>query len=91
MLLKQLRLGTMHAQWQEVAEQAQQLHWTYPQLLATLCDRELAVREQKRIQNNVAEAKLPIGKTIDTFVFDKLTSINATSWLSLPSTGLCTT
>lgn len=75
-LLRQLRLGAMHTQWQELAEQAQQAHWTYAQFLATLCDRELAVREQKRIQSNIAEAKLPIGKTIDTFNFDKLTSIN---------------
>jgi DNA replication protein DnaC len=76
LLLKQLRLATMHAQWEELAHQAEQHHWTYAQFLATLCDRELATREQKRIQNNINNAKLPIGKTIDTFLFTKLTSIN---------------
>lgn len=76
-LLKQLRLSSMHTQWKELAQLAEEKHWTYPQFLAVLCDREVAGREQSRIQRNIVEAKLPIGKTIDTFKFAHLTSINS--------------
>lgn len=75
LLLKQLRLHVMRASWEEVSDLAQQQLWTYPQYLTTLCDRELARREQTRIGRHLLEAKLPVGKTIDTFEFSKVTSI----------------
>lgn len=75
--LKQLRLNVMRTSWEEVAEQAENHHWTYPQYLATLCDREIATREQGRIQRHILEARLPIGKTLDSFEFRNLNSINA--------------
>jgi DNA replication protein len=67
----------MQSNWEEIAQQAEKHHWTYPQYLATLCDKEVAVKEQYRIQKHIQEAKLPIGKTLDTFEFGKLASINA--------------
>lgn len=76
-LLKQLRLGTIRTSWEEVAQQAEKHHWTYPQYLTALCDREMASRDQSRIERNLLEAKLPIGKTLDAFEFGKLASINA--------------
>jgi len=75
-LLKQLRLGTMQDQWEEISQRAEAGHWTYARFLATLCERELISREQRRIQQNLSDAKLPIGKTLATFEFAKLTSIN---------------
>lgn len=75
--LKQLRLSTMCTSWEELAQQAELDHWTYSHYLATLCDRELISRDQNRIQRNMTDAKLPIGKTLDTFEFAKATSINA--------------
>jgi DNA replication protein DnaC len=75
-LLKQLQLNTMRENWEEVAQQAEGAHWTYPQYLATLCDREVASKNQRRIQRAIFDSKLPIGKTLDAFIFSKLTSIN---------------
>ncbi len=75
--LKQLRLSAMQLDWEEIAQQAAKQHWTYPQYLATLCDREIASREQRRIQRNIIDSKLPIGKTLDVFDFNRLTSITA--------------
>ena len=75
--LKQLRLSVMRSCWEEIAQEAEKLHWQYPEYLAALCDRELANREQSRIQRHITEAKLPIGKTLDCFEYNKLTSINA--------------
>lgn len=75
--LKSLHLNSMKACWEEIASQAENDNWTYPQYLSTLCDKELASKEQQRIYRYISEAKLPIGKTLDTFVFDKLKSINS--------------
>jgi DNA replication protein DnaC len=89
--LKQLHLSIMRSSWEEVASQADELRWTYPQYLAALCDRELASREQRKIQRNITEAKLPPGKTLDSFEFKNLSSITAaqistfaenTSWVT---------
>ena len=76
-LLKRLCLKNIRSSWEEMAQQAVKLNWTYPQYLAALCDKEVSIREQQRIQNHIREAKLPIGKTLDTFKFDKLASVNA--------------
>lgn len=75
-LLKNLRLGSMTTQWQELADQAERHHWTYPQYLAALCKAELTNREQRRVEQHLKDAKLPLSKTLDTFEFGKLTSIN---------------
>ena len=72
-LLKQLRLKNMHLNWRELAQQAEKLNWAHPQYLTALCDKEVSGREQQRIQTNIHDAKLPIGKTLDTFEFSKLT------------------
>ncbi len=73
--LKQLRLGSMFLGYEEVAHIAEKHHWSYQQYLTVLCDKELGGREQRRIHRYLTDAKLPIGKTLDTFEFKKLTSI----------------
>ncbi len=89
-LLKQLRLSTIRNCYEEVSLLAEKQHWTYEQYLAVLCDKQQAYREQRRIQRHMIEAKLPIGKTLDSFEFSKLSSITGaqisaftetTSWI----------
>lgn len=75
--LKQLNLPCMHSHWEAVALEAEQAHWAYPDYLATLANRELASRQQKRIARHIREASLPVGKTLDTFDFQMGQSINA--------------
>jgi len=75
-LLKQLHLKAMQSGWDELAQQAEENRWTYSRFLETLCEREIACRQQRRIQKNITEAKLPIGKSLDTFDFTKTHSIN---------------
>ncbi len=74
-LLKQLRLKNMQTSWQDLSHQAEKNSWTYPQYLTALCNKEVSEREQQRIQNNIRDAKLPIGKTLDVFEFKNLSSI----------------
>ncbi|HSH27441.1 MAG TPA: IS21-like element helper ATPase IstB [Wenzhouxiangella sp.] len=67
MLLRQLRLPTMAACCDEVIDRAAQHGWSLQQTLATLCEYELAEREQRRLQRHLKEARLPVGKTLATF------------------------
>ena len=85
-LLKQLRLGAIRDCYEETALHAESQGWTYQQYLAALCDKQLAQRDQSRIQRHLQEAKLPIGKTLDTFEFDKLTSVKRTQLNSFAET-----
>jgi DNA replication protein DnaC len=76
-LLKQLCLHNMQSIWEDLAQQAEEYHWTYAQFIAALCECEIAGKQQRKIQKNLTEAKLPIGKSLDTFDFTKTLSINA--------------
>lgn len=77
LLLKQLNLPCMYSHWEEVALEAEQAHWDYPDYLAALANREVANRQQKRIARHIREACLPVGKTLDTFDFKVGQSVNA--------------
>jgi len=75
-LLKKLKLHAILAQHEEIALQAERSQWPYQRYLQALCDIEASIRSQNRIQRHIKEAKLPIGKTLDMFEFDKASSVN---------------
>ena len=77
LLLKQLSLPAMLANYDEKSRVAQENHWDYTQYLAALSNLEVASRRQKRISRFTKEAKLPPGKTLDSFDFKQANSINA--------------
>src|SRR5271168_1075016 len=69
LLLRELRLPTIAAMWQGFTERADREGWPAARLLATLTELELAERDQRRIQRHLLEARLPSGKTLDSFDF----------------------
>ena len=69
LLLHELRLPTIAAMWQSFTERADREGWPAARLLATLTELELAERDQRRIQRHLLEARLPPGKTLDSFDF----------------------
>jgi len=69
LLLRELRLPTIAAMWQDFTERADREGWPAARLLATLTELELAERDQRRIQRHLLEARLPPGKTLDRFDF----------------------
>lgn len=73
-LLRQLRLPTMAACCDDITERALAAGWSIPQTLATLCEHELAEREQRRLQRHTKEARLPTGKTLAAFDFSAVES-----------------
>jgi DNA replication protein DnaC len=85
-LLKQLRLDAIRDCCDQTAQLAESQGWTYQQYLAVLCDKQLSCREQRRIQRHLHEAKLPVGKTLDTFEFAQLNSIKRTQLNSFAET-----
>jgi DNA replication protein DnaC len=76
-LLKKLKLPSMSQHWQDRAYAASRDHWSYEHYLAVLADMEISLREQKRMGHHLKDAKLPPGKTLDSFDFDASPSINA--------------
>ena len=76
MLLKQLCLPTMSRLWSELNQEAAQQGWTFVRYLATLCEHELSHRNNQRLARNMANAKLPRGKSLETFDFTAIPSVN---------------
>lgn len=74
-LLKELRLSAMRQQWEALARQATNKDWTPEDYLATLCEEEVALRYQKRIQRYTHEAKLPPGKSLASFDFKVIPAV----------------
>ena len=72
LLLRQLRLPTMAVCCEEVTERATSHGWSVAQTLATLCEYELAERERRRLERHLKEARLPSGKTLETFDFQAI-------------------
>jgi DNA replication protein DnaC len=69
LLLAELRLPTVASLWQTFTERADREGWPSARLLAALAELELAERARRRVQRHLAEARLPPGKTLDSFDF----------------------
>lgn len=76
LLLNELRLPTIAALWRTFAERADREGWPAARLLATLTELELAEQAQRRIQRHLVEARLPPGKTLDSFDFTAVPMIS---------------
>ena len=76
LLLGELRLPTIAALWPQFTERADSEGWPAAKLLATLAELELAERAQRRIQRHLTEARLPFGKTLDSFDFTAVPMVN---------------
>lgn len=75
LMLKHLRLGCMKDHWESLADKAVAEHWRPEQYLSELCARELATREDKRLQRYLKEAALPPGKQLGGFNFEMLSGV----------------
>jgi DNA replication protein DnaC len=75
-MLGDLRLPTIKAVWPSFAEKADTEGWPAARFLSALAEHELAERDRRRIERHLAEARLPPGKTLDTFDFEAVPSIS---------------
>ena len=75
-MLNELRLPTIKTLWQTFAEQADREGWPAARILAAIAEHELAERDRRRIERHLNEARLPPGKTIDSFNFDAVPTVS---------------
>ena len=75
-MLGELRLPTIKAVWPSFAEKADTEGWPAARFLSALAEHELAERDRRRIERHLAEARLPPGKTLDTFDFEAVPSVS---------------
>ena len=82
-MLSSLRLPSINRLWQQIAEQADGEGWGAARFLATLCEHEIADRHQRRIARHLAQSGLPRGKSLATFEFAAVKSLNKAKVLAL--------
>jgi DNA replication protein DnaC len=75
-MLGELRLPTIKLVWPQFADQADKEGWQAARFLAAIAEHELAERDRRRIERHLAEARLPPGKTLDTFDFEAVPMIS---------------
>ena len=76
LLLNELRLPAIKTVWPQFAEQADKEGWPAARFLVTIAEHELAERSRRRIERHLAEARLPPGKTLDSFDFESVPMIS---------------
>lgn len=81
--LTDLRLPTIKAVWPELAARADKEGWPAARFLATLAEHEVAERARRRIERHLDEARLPPGKTLDTFDFEAVPMVSKAQIMAL--------
>ncbi len=83
LLLAELRLPAIKLMWAKLAEQSDKEGWPAARLLAALAEHEMADRGRRRIERHLAEARLPVGKTLDSFDFEAVPMVSKAQVMAL--------
>jgi DNA replication protein DnaC len=83
LMLTELRLPTIKSMWATIAAQSDKEGWPAVRLLATLAEHEIADRSRRRIERHLVEARLPIGKTFDSFDFEAVPAVSKAQVMAL--------
>ena len=81
--LNDLRLPAIKLIWPDFAARADKEGWPAARFLAALVEHELAERANRRIQRHLEEARLPPGKTLDTFDFEAVPMVSKAQVIAL--------
>ncbi len=76
LLLGELRLPGIKAIWAALAATADKEGWPAARFLAALAEQEMVERNRRRFERHLEEARLPPGKTLDTFDFTAVPMIS---------------
>jgi len=87
-LLKGLRLPTIAQLWESLAREACEQGWSPIRYLAALCEHETAERERRRLKRHMSQSQLPRGKSLETFDFSVVPSLNKNMVVGLTSGDL---
>src|SRR6059058_6277131 len=83
LLLAELRLPAVKQVWASLATQADKESWPAGRFLAALAEHEIAERARRRLERHLAEARLPPGKTLDTFDFEAVPVVSKAQVMAL--------
>ena len=83
LLLAELRLPAVKLVWAALAAQADKEGWPAGGFLAALAEHEVAERSRRRLERHLAEARLPPGKTLDTFDFEAVPVVSKAQVMAL--------
>jgi len=83
LLLAELRLPAVKLVWADLAAQADKEGWPAARFLAALAEHEMAERARRRIERHLAEARLPPGKTLDSFDFEAVPVVSKAQVMAL--------
>src|SRR5438105_3718735 len=83
LLLAELRLPAIKLVWASLATQADKEGWPAARFLASLAEHEIAERSRRRLERHLAEARLPPGKTLDSFDFEAVPVISKAQVMAL--------
>jgi DNA replication protein DnaC len=81
--LKQLRLPTMHAEFDKLAREAAAANEGYEQYLLRLTELEVAARASNAVTARIRAADFPVAKDFDTFDFSAVPSLSKPKVLEL--------
>ena len=82
-MLTALRLPTFANLWPAFADRADREGWPAARFLAALAELELAERDRRRIQRHLREARLPMGKTLESFDFAAVPTLSKAHVMAL--------
>src|SRR5207342_2402070 len=83
LLLSDLRLPAIKLMWPKFAEQSDKESWPAARFLAALAEHEIADRGRRRIERHLAEARLPVGKTLAGFDFEVVPMVSKAQVMAL--------
>lgn len=74
--LKKLRLPTFNSEYDKLARQCAAENKDHVHYLLRLCELELIERERRMIERRIKDAKFPATKSLDSFDFKVIASVN---------------
>ncbi|GEB78580.1 IS21-like element helper ATPase IstB [Sporolactobacillus inulinus] len=80
---KQLRVPTIAKQYRSMAREAETHNSRYEEYLLALLEAEAQTREENQKQRRLKQAKFPVHKTLDTYDFSLMPSLNRNQFLTL--------
>src|ERR1044072_4605810 len=83
LLLSALRLPATKAAGPALAAQADKDGWPAARFLAALAEHEMVERARRRFERHLEEARLPPGKTFDTFDFEAVPMVSKAQVMAL--------
>src|ERR1700678_2360090 len=83
LILNDLRLPAIKTFWPDFASRADKEGWPAARFLAVLAEHEIAERDRRRIERHLNEARLPPGKTLESFDFDAVPMVSKAQIMAL--------